>query len=288
MWRNSQGSAISIWSLNHPSDTNGLKCEPNAPVLLQTIDFVLVKPGPNPIRQEMCHPHQAILDPTGKFIICPDLGADMIRILAVNQTTGMLEECPGFAVAPGAGPRHAIFVNSPSVQETPAMAKSVLLYVVFELTNTITSYKATYPPDGGCPRFDEIETSSTFGNNIIPIGAAAAEISLVGSDLMIISNRNSPLSFSSSSSYSSPVISDSLSIFRLLPEGAFKFVELYPAGGSFPRHFSVNRAGDLVAVGLQMSGKVVILRRSAEKGKILEPVAEVDGLGEVTCVVWDE
>ena len=104
----------------------------------------------------------------------------------------------------------------------------------------------------------------------------------------MISNRNSPLSLSPSSSHSSPVISDSLSIFCLLPEGAFKFLELYPAGGSFPRHFSVNKAGDLVAVGLQMSGKVVILRRDAERGKILEPVAEVDGLGEVTCVVWDE
>ncbi|MCJ1381447.1 hypothetical protein MMC17_004557 [Xylographa soralifera] len=283
-----QGSAISTWSLNHLSDTNETKHELNAPMLVQTIDFILAKPGPNPIRQEMCHPHQVILDPTGKFVICPDLGADMIRTLAINQTNGMLEERPAFAVAPGAGPRHAIFVSSTNSPETPVTAKGVLLYVVFELTNQITSYKVTYSPDGGCPRFNEIETCSTFGNNQIPIGAAAAEIAPAGSDMIIVSNRNSPLSFPPSSSDSSPVISDSLSIFRLFPDGAFKFLELYPAGGSFPRHFSVNKAGDLVAVGLQMSGKVVILRRDAEKGQMLEPVAEVDGLGEVTCVVWDE
>ena len=156
-----------------------MEYEPNAPVLLQTINFLLAKPGQNPIRQEMCHPHQVILDPSGKFIICPDLGADMVRTFAITQTNGMLEEGPAFLVAPGAGPRHAIFVNSPSAHEAPIMARSVLLYVVFELTNTITSYKATYPPDGGCPRFKEIETSSTFGNNPVPVGAAAAEISLV-------------------------------------------------------------------------------------------------------------
>ncbi|MCJ1287325.1 hypothetical protein MMC26_006673 [Xylographa opegraphella] len=283
-----QGSALSTWRLNHPSDTNEKQHQPNGPVLWQTIDFVLASPGLNPIRQEMCHPHQVILDPTGKFIICPDLGADVIRTFAINQSNGMLEECPAFAVAPGAGPRHAIFVSSPTTQGAAVTARSVLLYVVFELTNTITSYKATYPPNGSCPSFKAIETSSTFGDNPIPVGAAVAEISLVGDDLIIISNRNSPLSFSASSSDLSPVKSDPLSIFRVYPDGTFKFLELAPAGGSFPRHFSVNQAGDLIAVGLQMSGKVVILERDAENGQILEPVAEVDGLGEVTCVVWDE
>ncbi|MCJ1390987.1 hypothetical protein MMC18_003848 [Xylographa bjoerkii] len=283
-----QGSAISTWSLNHPTDNDVTKYKSYTPILLQTIDFVLARPGPNPIRQEKCHPHQVILDPTGKFISCPDLGADMVRTFAISQINGMLKECPAFGVTPGAGPRHAVFVSPPSSGEAPTADESVVLYVVFELTNTITSYKATYPPNGGCPTFKEIETSSTFGNNPIPIGAAAAEISVAGSDVMIISNRNSPLSFSSSSSGSGAVMSDSLSIFRLCRNGALRFIELYPAGGSFPRHFSVNKAGDLVAVGLQMSGRVVILRRDAENGQVLEPVAEMDGLGEVTCVVWDE
>ena len=156
-----------------------MKYEPNAPALLQTIDFVLATPGPNPIRQEMCHPHQVVLDPTGKFIICPDLGADMIRTFRIDQINGMLEECPAFAVAPGAGPRHAIFVGSPGAQAASVIARSVVMYVVFELTNTVTSYEAAYPPDGGYPRFQAIETSSTFGNNPVPAGAAAAEISLV-------------------------------------------------------------------------------------------------------------
>ena len=120
---------------------------------------------------------------------------------------------------------------------------------------------------------------------------------------MIISNRNAPLAFPVDSDHilrgstttidricsdATPVASDSLSIFQLRPNGGLHFVKLHPAGGSFPRHFSANKAGNLVAVGLQRSGKVTILRRDAEKGQVLEAVAEIDGLGEVTCVVWDE
>ena len=65
------------------------------------------------------------------------------------------------------------------------------------------------------------------------------------------------------------------------------FSGLSPAGGLFPRHFSLNRAGNLVAVGLQLSGKVAIIARDVETGKMGEIMAEVEGLGEVTCVIWD-
>jgi len=212
----------------------------------------------------------------------------MIRILAINKANGMLEECSAFRVAPGAGPRHAVFVSRSGSSDAHAKDGSVILYVVFELANTVTSYTAMYPPDGGCPEFREFETFSTFGHHPVPTGAAAAEISIAGSNMMIISNRNSPFSFPTGSDDINPVMSDSLSMFRLSPDGALQFLELYPAGGSFPRHFSVNKTGDLVAVGLQMSGRVVILRRNAEKGNDFERVAEIDGLGEVTCVVWDE
>ena len=65
------------------------------------------------------------------------------------------------------------------------------------------------------------------------------------------------------------------------------FSGLSPAGGLFPRQFSPNRAGNLVAVGLQLSGKVAIIARNVETGKMGEIEAEVEGLGEVTCVIWD-
>ncbi len=66
------------------------------------------------------------------------------------------------------------------------------------------------------------------------------------------------------------------------------FLGLSPAGGLHPRHISANKAGDLLAVGLQFSNKVVINHRDLTTGRITGPVAEIDVPGNVTCVVWDE
>lgn len=43
-----------------------------------------------------------------------------------------------------------------------------------------------------------------------------------------------------------------------------------------------------MAVGLQWSNKVVIIQRDVHTGQMGDIVAEVGGLGNVTCVVWDE
>ena len=64
--------------------------------------------------------------------------------------------------------------------------------------------------------------------------------------------------------------------------------QIAPAGGSFPRQFSVSKAGDLVAVGLQMDGRVVVIERNVANGMFGDFVASVDVAGQVTSVIWDE
>lgn len=70
--------------------------------------------------------------------------------------------------------------------------------------------------------------------------------------------------------------------------GTPKFLEVYPAGGSYPRDFSINGAGDLVAIGFQYSSSVVILERNITSGEFLGYVAEVSVAGQVTSVIWEE
>lgn len=68
-----------------------------------------------------------------------------------------------------------------------------------------------------------------------------------------------------------------------------QFGELTPAGGAFPRSFSENKEGGLVAVGLQNSGRVAIYERCPMTGKMGKDVlAAFEGLGGVTNVVWGE
>jgi 6-phosphogluconolactonase (cycloisomerase 2 family) len=69
-----------------------------------------------------------------------------------------------------------------------------------------------------------------------------------------------------------------------------ELVEAVPAGGSSPRQFSLNAAGDRVAVAVQTNGWVAIFERDVESGKIGKLLAVKGGLGEngVVCVQWDE
>lgn len=82
--------------------------------------------------------------------------------------------------------------------------------------------------------------------------------------------------------------SDSLATFALKEDGTLDFQRLTPAGGSFPRQFSMNKDGSLVGVGLQYSSRVVILSRDIKTGEIGDPVAAIALPGQITCVRWDE
>lgn len=56
----------------------------------------------------------------------------------------------------------------------------------------------------------------------------------------------------------------------------------------FPRHFDLNTAGNLVAVGNQNSQNVVILARDVVTGLIGEPLARVTIGGNTTCIVFEK
>lgn len=83
-------------------------------------------------------------------------------------------------------------------------------------------------------------------------------------------------------------ISDSIVTYKLNRNGSLTFHQLWPAEGMFPRQFSINKAGDLVAVGLQRSSRVVILERDVCTGLLGAVAAHIEVDGQVTCVVWDE
>ena len=130
---------------------------------------MLPQKGANPERQEKPHPHQAILDPTGKFFLVPDLGFDRVHVFSVDPATlKYTEQAPLLAPA-GSGPRHAVFVNdSPKTR----------FYVITELSNQILGFNVTYKPDGTLG-FEQIYVSGTHGlNETVPAGAAGGEIAI--------------------------------------------------------------------------------------------------------------
>ncbi|PSK56633.1 hypothetical protein B9Z65_6257 [Elsinoe australis] len=252
--------------------------------LLESLDnftFTQDGPGPNAARQDAPHPHEVILDPTESFIVVPDLGSDLLRVFSINEDS-TLTESTSFHVAPGSGPRHGAFLET---------GNATWFFLVSELANTITSFQVAY--GNGTLGFTEVFNSGTYGNTTTPIGAAAAELHISPDEKFVhTSSRNDTLfqlpNFDPSNSTQVP--SDSLQSWSIDPAtGKLSFVQLAPAGGSFPRQFSLNAEGTLAAVGLQNDGTVVIVERDVETSTFGDFVAEIN-LGDVgvTAVVWDE
>ncbi|KAH6659535.1 Lactonase, 7-bladed beta-propeller-domain-containing protein [Truncatella angustata] len=267
------GSSFSTFSVADPS-----VLEP-----LQNRTFKLQQPGTVPDRQDAPHPHEALLDPTGGYILVPDLGADLVRVFRVEEGGLNWTAIDALVAAPGSGPRHATFLVT---------GNRTYLYLIQELANTITGYDVTYNSDSTLG-FTELFTITTHGaGGIVPSGAAAAEITLTpDNNFLIVSSRNeSSLTIPNFDvSNSTEIVSDALITFSVdHSSGDLALLQTFPAGGRFPRQFSINKAGDLVAVGLQSDSRVVIIQRDTESGLLKRFIANATVAGEVTSVVFDE
>ena len=254
---------------------------------LQTFDFSSIPTGPHE-RQDVSHPHGVHLDPTGSFILTPDLGGDVIHIFAIDPESGKLTECASAETNPADGPRHGVFW-SPSDDSD---GSSVSLFTVNELGNSVTAWDVSYPDqEGGCLALSQAQSLSTLPDGVDPPeGSKASEIRVKG-DFLYASNRYDR-SFGDEE--------DSLATYDIsIGESGtveLSFVELTNAGSYFPRTFEINAAGDLVAVGGQTSANVAILERNVTSGRLGDVVAQVrvgdlgtaleeDGL---SAVIWVE
>ncbi|OCL06363.1 putative isomerase YbhE [Glonium stellatum] len=271
------GSAISAWHTTAEGKVS----------YIENITFSMNRPGPVAARQEAPHEHEAILDPTGRYLLFPDLGADLVRVYSFDASTSSLVEREPLKADPGSGPRHAVFW---SPDKSYARNSTLYFFLIHELSNTITSYRVRYEEAGGLA-FEKVQTINTFGGKTVPTGAAAAEIIKTPDNGFIISSNRNDTSFlidNPDPKNSTKIASDSLSVWQPAANGTLSFIQLAPAGGSYPRQFSINKVGDLVSVGLQMGSAVVVWNRDLKTGKLGDLAARIGVPGQITCVVWDE
>ncbi|EJT75796.1 hypothetical protein GGTG_05726 [Gaeumannomyces tritici R3-111a-1] len=244
------------------------------------LTFTMSGPGPVPSRQNKPHLHSVFPDPTGRFLLAADLGADLIRVFSINPTSGVLTSCANIASGRGDGPRHGAFWTKNG---------ATVLYVTNELSNSVSAYTASYPssPSGGCLGLTRTQTMSSLGpGKAAPAGAKAAEVR-VRDDFVYVSNRNDQ-TFGSRQ--------DAIATYAVGAGGALTFVENVNSRSYFPRTFEINRAGDLVAVGGQTSSNVAVLSRNVTSGRIggLVATLNVGSAGTVnnedglSHVVWIE
>ncbi|MES2186482.1 MAG: lactonase family protein [Pseudomonadota bacterium] len=80
--------------------------------MLGAVASSLAFPGnPGPLREHQTgsHPHQAVFDPSGRWLLVPDKGLDRVFTLVLDEKTGQLSLAAQALFPPGSGPRHLVF-----------------------------------------------------------------------------------------------------------------------------------------------------------------------------------
>ncbi len=99
--------------------------------------------GPNKSRQEGPHAHQVMLDPSGKYLLVPDLGTDKVMNYVLDNESGKLTPNPKQAwleLPPGAGPRHLAFHPSGKFVYVLSEMNSMLTACSFDKETGVMSY----------------------------------------------------------------------------------------------------------------------------------------------------
>ncbi|PLB55723.1 putative isomerase YbhE [Aspergillus steynii IBT 23096] len=248
------GSALSTFSL--PLDADA---EP-----LQVFHYELTKPGATP-QQGASHPHQVILDPSGSFLLSPDLGADQIRVYAIDKSSGSLNDCPSIEFPHGSGPRHGLFEQPEATRfrfQRRAGSQQTLLYTVSEIGGHFKAFDVSHTSDG-CLAFRETQSFDPYPGGL-PEGATLSGIQSDGTSLYV--SIRSDKGFDPN---------DSMVTLGRSCNGTVAFRDLTSSYGTVPRTFEINEAGDLVAIGNQASSNVAIVKRDPETGKLGDEVASV-------------
>jgi 6-phosphogluconolactonase len=203
------------------------------------------------------HPHYVSFDPSGRFLLAPDRGLDLVHIYRLDGSTGkLMENDPAFArTRSGAGPRHLAF------HPTRPWA-----YVCDELDSTVTAY-AWNSERGELTAFQVIPTLPVayMGDN------SPAEIEVARSgNFVYVSNRGH----------------DSIVTFSVDPAtGMLAPVAWEPTQGRTPRFFTLDPTGGLLYAANLESHTIVAFRVYQQTGK-LTPTGQVVQTGSPSCIIF--
>ncbi|RUS28873.1 6-phosphogluconolactonase [Jimgerdemannia flammicorona] len=197
-----------------------------------------------PDRQEAAHAHSINLDPSHRFAIVLDLGADKAFVYRFNAVAGALSPEPTAHLAfhPGSGPRHLAFHPS-----NPRVA-----YAITELSKEVVVLD--FDPESG--KLKEVQRISALP--ALPEGykgqAIAAEIQVHPSGLFV---------------YGSLRGHDSIVVYSVNTQsGMLTYVRNEYIGGKTPRNFSIDPTGRWLIAASQDSGYLVVFEIDQKTGEL--------------------
>jgi 6-phosphogluconolactonase (cycloisomerase 2 family) len=215
------------------------------------------KVGPHRVEQPFPKPHQAAFDPSGRFIVVPDKGRDLVA----TYTLGPDGKLAAIASPPpmareGAGPRHVAFHPSRG-----------WAYLIDELDSTVVSYRFDSKTGALQPFQDQSSLPDSFTGN-----SRGSEIAVSADGRFVYaSNRGH----------------DSIAVFRIDGRsGRLKPLDWTPSGGATPRYFAISPNGAQLFAANE-DGDSIVPFRIGPNGRLARAGAVVK-TGSPTCIVFSD
>jgi 6-phosphogluconolactonase len=200
--------------------------------------------GPHRVRQASSHPHEIVFDPSGRFVVVPDLGLDRVFVFRFDPARGALSEASVMQGRSTSGPRHVAFHPTKPVA-----------WVLNELDSTLTACQ--WDGEGGVLKPVQVITTlptSYTGET------TAAELTVAPSGAFVYaSNRGS----------------DDVCIYAVdQGNGTLRAVEWVPSQGKGPRFIGLTPSGRLLYAANEVGDTVVTYRVDTASGR-LTPTGQV-------------
>jgi 6-phosphogluconolactonase len=209
----------------------------------------------HPERQTAPYVHSIRPDPSNRYAIVADLGADKLVVYALDLDHGKLKKHTEVKVQPGAGPRHTVFHPN-----------GKYLYLINELNATLIGFR--YQAEAGS--LEELQTVPALPEDYMrPNTSAEVRISPNGNHLFA-SNRGH----------------DSIVCYSVDPTTGWLTYQGHTlTGGREPRNFAIDPTGTFLLAANQKSHNLVTFRIDASSGGLSRTGHEVE-ISLPVCVTF--
>jgi 6-phosphogluconolactonase len=199
--------------------------------------------GPSP-RQTHPRAHAVVVDPTGKFLLVADLGADRVFVYRIHSAQHRLTQADSafVQVAPGSGPRHLAFHPN-----------GRFVYLLNELSSDVVSFR--WQAREG--RLQPLQT----------VSAASPDFTGLKSSAEIVLSRDGLQLYFSNRAESSIIV------FAVnARDGSLQEIQRIDSGGKVPWSFTIAPSGNWLLVANQGSNNVAVFQRDPKTGRLTPTV----------------
>jgi len=201
-------------------------------------------------RQTSPHAHGVSIDPTGRYALVPDLGADRVFIYRFDRASRKLSADSAFATPPGSGPRRAVFG-----------ATGRFVYVLDELTADVMVLR------WDAPRLTPVQSLPLSSADFQ--GAKSASEIVVSHDgrFVYVANRGE----------------NQLMVYSVnAASGELTLTQRLPSGGEAPWAFDLHPSGQWLLVANYRSNRVNLFSADAATGQLKDSGQALESPGPVS------